>query len=152
MRAVLSATHAEWISPTIYSYICDLKTLTVHVYQFHDFEAPFVFDLRAELAKGAREYDLSSLFKFTPFAAVQHEARAPKLGVREIEQKLAEGGVDAAFSWYESIKTGHRDLPNYTVYEPLIQQLGNDLMARNKTKEALDVFRFRGDPSGRRYG
>ncbi len=142
MRAALSATHQEWAFPTIYSYICDLKTLTVHVYQFHNFEDPFVLDLRAELAKGAREYDLSSLFKVTPYPVFQHEARAPKLGVREIEQKLAEGGVDAAFAWYESVKTGHRDLPNYAVYEPIVQQLGNDLMLRNKTKEALDVFRL----------
>ena len=141
-RAVLAATHKEWSYPTIYSYICDLKDLTVHLYSFHNFEEEFVFNLRPELEKGPREYDIPALFAVKPFAAVAHESNAPRLGVREIQDKLAEGGVDAAVKWYESVKDEHRDLPRYAFYDPLFQQLGNDLLAQNKSKEALDVLRF----------
>ncbi len=142
VRAILSATHKEWTSPTVYSYACDLKSLRVHLYNFHNFEEDYVFNLRAELEKGAREYDIPSLFTVKTAAAIAHEANAPKLGVLEVQQKLAEGGVDAAVAWHQSVKDGRRDLPRYTFYDMLFQQLGNDLMSRNKTQEALDVFRF----------
>jgi hypothetical protein len=142
VRAVLSATHKEWSYPTIYSYICDLKSLTVHLYSFHNFEEEYVFDLRTELEKGRREYDIPALFAVKSFAAVAHDANAPKLGVGEVQQKLAEGGVDAAVKWYQSVKDEHRDLPRYAFYDALFQQLGNDLLTQNKSKEALDVFRF----------
>ncbi len=142
VRAVLSATHKEWSYPTVYSYICDLKSLTVHLYTFHNFEEERVLDVRRELAKGAREYDMPELFAVKPFAAVAHESNAPKLGLREVQQKLAEGGVDAAVAWYTSVKDEHRDLPRYAFYEGIFQQLGNDLVAQGRSKEALDVFRF----------
>ncbi len=142
VRAVLSATHKEWTGPTVYSYVCDLKSLTVHLYNFHNFEEDYTFSLRTELEKGAREYDIPSLFAIKPYAAVAHESNAPRLGLSEVQQKLAEGGVDAAFAWYQGVKDEHRKLPRYTLYDATFQQLGNDLMARNKTREALDVFRF----------
>lgn len=142
MRAVLAATHKEWSFPTIYSYICDLESLTLHVYNFHNFEDVHVFDVRAELAKGAHEFDLPSLFEVKPFVAVQHESNAPKLGVVEVEQKLAEGGADAAMRWYQSVKDGQRDLPDYLFFDAVYLQLGRDLLSRNKSREALDVSKF----------
>jgi Tetratricopeptide repeat len=142
VRAVLSATHKEWTSPTIYSYICDLKSLNVYLYTFHNFEEAYVFNVRTELGKGALEYDIPSLFTVKPFAAVAHEANAPRLGLGEVRQKLAEGGVDAAVAWYRSVKDEHRDLPRYAFYDGVFQQMGNDLMSRGRPREALDVFRF----------
>ncbi len=142
MRAALVATHKEWSFPTIYSYICDLKSLTVHVYNFHNFEEDSVLDVRAELAKGAHEFDLPALFKVKPFAVIQHESNAPKLGVVDVQQKLAEGGVDAAVKWYQSVKDSKRELQNYLFVDFLYQQLGRNLLSRSKTREALDVFKF----------
>ena len=142
VRAVLSATHKEWAYPTIYSYICDLESLTVYLYNFHNFEEAHVFNLRTELSKGLREYDIPSLFAVKTFAAVAHDTNAPKLGVREVQEILAKEGVDAAFDWYQGVKDGRRDLPNYAFSDAIFQQLGKDLLGRNKTQEALDVFRF----------
>ena len=142
MRAVLVATHKEWAFPTMYSYICDLKSLDVHVYNFHNFDEDVVLNVRAELAKGARAYDLPALFSVKTFAEIQHQKNAPKLGVAEVQQKLAEGGVDAAAAWYQSVKDGHRDIPNYMVEEGILQQLAKDLLSQNKAQEALDVYRF----------
>ena len=67
---------------------------------------------------------------------------APKLGVREVQEKLAQEGLDAAFDWYRSVKDGRRDLPNYAFFDAIFQQLGKDLLGRNKSREALDVFLF----------
>lgn len=142
IRGVLAATHQEWSFPTMYSYICDLKSLVVHVYNFHNFEDAHVFDIRAELAKGAHDFNLPALFEVTPFASAQHEKNAPKLGVVEVEQKLAEGGVDAAMTWYRSVKDGQRDLPNYIFFDAVYQQLGKDLLSRGQARAALDVFTF----------
>jgi tetratricopeptide (TPR) repeat protein len=142
VRAVLSATHKEWAYPTIYSYICDLESLTVYLYNFHNFEEAYVFNLRTELSKAPREYDIPSLFAVKTFAALTHDTNAPKLGVHEVQEILAKEGVDAAFDWYQSVKDGRRDLPNYAFSDAIFQQLGKDLLGRNKTQEALDVFRF----------
>ena len=142
MRAVLAATHKEWFSPTIYSYICDLKTLAVHVYSFHNFEEAYSFDLRKELAKGSREIDIPSLFCTETAAALMHQRNAPSLGVEELQAKLAEGGLDAAVSWYESVKDRHREIPRYVFYEEIIRQTAADLADRGRLGEALDLYRF----------
>jgi len=142
IRAVLSATHKEWSSPTIYSYICDLKSLTVHLFNFHDFEEEYVFNLRTELKKGGREYDIPNLFPVKTYAAIAHDSNAPKLGVDEVQQKLAEGGFQMAADWYRSVKDEHRKISQYMFHEGVLQQLGFDLQMQSKSREALDVFRF----------
>jgi tetratricopeptide (TPR) repeat protein len=142
LRAVLAATHKEWSYPTIYSYICDLKTLRVSVYNFHNFEEAYTFDLPTELKKTRREYDIPALFEVKTFAAIAHDANAPKLGVVELQQKLAEGGLEAAISWYESVKDEHRKVYQYSFFEDLFLQLGTDLQDEGKPQEALDVLRF----------
>jgi tetratricopeptide (TPR) repeat protein len=142
LRAVLSATHKEWSYPTIYSYICDLKKLRVYVYNFHNFEDAYEFDLREELRKGKKSHELPALFGVKTFAAVSHERYAPKLGISELQQKIAEGGLDNAIRWYQEVKDKHQKLYSYSFFEGVIQELGLDLMKENKMKEAIVVFRF----------
>ncbi len=142
MRAVLSATHKEWSYPTIYSYIGDLKNLRVRVYNFHNFEEAYEFDLREELKKGRKSHDLPALFAVKTFAAVSHEANATKLGIRELQQKIESGGLESAVSWYREVKDKHQKIYSYSFFEGLIQQLGTDLLSENKGKEAIAVFQF----------
>lgn len=142
MRAVLAATHKEWSYPTIYSYVCDLKALTVHVYNFHNFEEAHTFDVRQLLKNGSDELDIPALFSVKTYAAIAHELNAPSLGVEELGRQLAEGGLEAAISWYDSVKDEHRKLFKYAFYEEVIRQLGADLLASDKPGDALDVFRF----------
>jgi len=142
MRAVLAATHKEWAFPTIYSYICDLKDLKVHVYDFHNFEEAYVFDLNEELKKGKKSFEIPALFPVKTYAAIAHAANAPKLGLVELEQKIAEGGVENAVAWYQSVKDRGRTIPEYTLFEGLIQQLGEDRLKENKQTEALAIFKF----------
>lgn len=62
LRDILNAVHAEEGNPTLYSQVYDLKTRTVYLYFFHDFENPFVFQLDEELAKGSHAVALADLF------------------------------------------------------------------------------------------
>ncbi len=142
LRAVLAATHKEWTYPTIYSYICDLKKLRVTVYNFHNFEEAYEFDLREELKKGKKSHDLPALFTVRTFAAVSHEMNATKLGISELRQKIVEGGLENAIRWYQEVKDKHQKLYSYSFYEVLIQELGLDLLNENKINEAIAVFRF----------
>ena len=142
MRAVLAATHKEWTYPTIYSYIGDLKNLRVVVYNFHNFEEGYEFDLTAELKKGKKSYDLPALFEVKTYAAVAHEYYASKLGLAELRQKIEEGGLERALAWYQEVKDKHKKIYDYAFFEGMIQQLGVDLLNEDKKKEALAVFEF----------
>ena len=79
IRAVLSATHFDIGSPTLYSNICDLKKKQFYLYFFHNFEETVVFDLNKELKKGSTSYPIPSLFKTTPFAAYQYNKLGSKI-------------------------------------------------------------------------
>ncbi len=79
IRSVLSATHFDIGSPTLYSNICDLKQKQLYLYFFHNFEEAVVFDLDKELKKGNASYKIPSLFPTTPFAAHQYSQLGSKI-------------------------------------------------------------------------
>lgn len=78
VRSVLDATHQEGKYPTVYSYICDLNSKAVYLYNFHNFEEAYVIDLKAELKKGKKTLNIPSLFKVKAYAAIQHEKKTQK--------------------------------------------------------------------------
>ena len=61
-RRILAATYQNGGSPTLYSNIYDLRSQTMSLYYFHDFEHVVTFDLADELKKGERVLDIPSLF------------------------------------------------------------------------------------------
>lgn len=62
IRDILSATHAEGRYPTQYSNIYDLKTGDVYIYYLYDFDKVKKINLKTELEKGRKSYDLSVFF------------------------------------------------------------------------------------------
>ncbi len=60
--SILSATHQERKYPTQYSNIFDLKDCIIYLFHKHNFEEFIKIDLKKELLKGYREFELSSLF------------------------------------------------------------------------------------------
>jgi hypothetical protein len=62
IRDILSATHAEGQYATRYSNIYNLKTGDVYIYFSHDFDNVKKINLKTELEKGRRTYDLPSFF------------------------------------------------------------------------------------------
>ena len=61
-RRILGATYQKGPAPTLYSNVYELRSRTMHLYYFHDFERAVTFRLDEELRKGARAIDIPSLF------------------------------------------------------------------------------------------
>jgi hypothetical protein len=75
LRHLLSTTHLEFITPTVVSTVCDLTTGRIHVYYFHDFEQPLVYDLAAEFAAGDHGALVGDLVAVKPYVATVYEQR-----------------------------------------------------------------------------
>ena len=61
-RRILAGTHQKGGFPTLYSNIYDLRSRTMYLYYFHDFEHVVTFNLADELKKGSRVLDIPALF------------------------------------------------------------------------------------------
>jgi uncharacterized protein (TIGR03435 family) len=61
-RRILAATHQKGGAPTLYSNIYDLRSRTMYLYYFHDFDRVVTFNLADELKKGSRVLDIPALF------------------------------------------------------------------------------------------
>jgi hypothetical protein len=72
-RGVLSATHLEFRTPTIYSNICNLTTGDIHIYYFHNFEEVRAMNLSEEAGSGRAEYLVRDLFEVKPYVATVYE-------------------------------------------------------------------------------
>lgn len=69
IRSVLSATHLEFQTPTVYSNVCDLGTGDILIYYFHNYEEVVKINLFQELKKGEARYAVESLFRVKPYVA-----------------------------------------------------------------------------------
>jgi uncharacterized protein (TIGR03435 family) len=110
-RRILAATHQKGGSPTLYSNIYDLKSRTMHLYHFRDFERVVTFDLAEELKKGERVLDMPALFPRNAaaekFAARRREADqvpGPAAAIAFVALPLAVIAI-AVFTW---IRGGRR--------------------------------------------
>ena len=91
MRQVMSATHLEGESQTLYTNVYDLTNRFVYLYYFHDYDNVVVLDLEKELAKGRRAVDLPTLF---PQNAAAESWAAPILsGVEQARANKATVGL-----------------------------------------------------------
>ena len=77
-RGILSATHLEFMTPTVYSNICNLNTGDIYVYYFHNFEEPVRMNLHEALKGGRTERLVRDLFCVRPYVATLYEARGTK--------------------------------------------------------------------------
>lgn len=60
--SVLAATHQEGNYPTQYSNIYNLKNCQIYLFHFHNYEEFIKIDLKEELNKGYRSFDVPDLF------------------------------------------------------------------------------------------
>jgi penicillin V acylase-like amidase (Ntn superfamily) len=68
-KKILDAVHVEGLNSnisTLYSQVYDIKNLIIYVYNSHDFNNCLKIDLKEELKKGLKYYDLPSLFPKYP--------------------------------------------------------------------------------------
>jgi len=78
MRSVLSATHMEFQTPTVYSNIIDLGSGDILIYYFHNYEEVARLNLFRELKKGEARSEVESLFKVKPYVANVYQSFAKK--------------------------------------------------------------------------
>lgn len=76
LRRVLSATHLEFLTPTVVSTICNLSTGELYVYYFHDYEQVVAFDLRKELARPRHGDLVANLVTVKSYVATVYEKHA----------------------------------------------------------------------------
>jgi len=142
IRSVLSATHSDYISPTLYSNICDLKEKRIYLYLFHNFEEEVVFDLNEELRKGEAEYPIRSLFATTPFAAHQFSQIGPQIGAEALMSMIDEKGIEEAINQFDGMKEQSRNIRRFVFEEWVLRDVGYILSARNRTSDAVEIFKL----------
>jgi hypothetical protein len=142
IRSVLSATHFDHISPTLYSNICDLKKKRIYLYFFHNFEEERVFDLGTALKKGKAEYPIRSLFTTIPFAAHQFGQIGPQIGAEALMRIIDEKGVIGAINQFNEMKEQSRNIPRYVLDEWVLRDVGYILTANNRIPEAIEIFKL----------
>jgi len=142
IRSVLSATHSDYISPTLYSNICDLKKKRLYLYFFHNFEEEVVFDLNNELKKGEAEYPINSLFNTTPFTTHQFKQIGPQIGAEALMRAIYEKGIRKAIKHFNKMKEESRNIPRYIFEEWVLRDVGYILSANNRTSEAAEIFKL----------
>jgi hypothetical protein len=142
IRSVLSATHSDYISPTLYSNICDLKKKRIHLYLYHNFEEERVFDLNTALRKGKTEYLMHSLFATTPFAAHQFNQIGPQIGAEDLMKVIDEKGIKEAINQFKEMKEQSRNIPRYIFEEWVLRDVGYILSASNQTSDAAEIFKL----------
>ncbi len=140
VKKVLSALHKEWYNPTLYSYICDLKSKKVKVYNFHNFEEVYQFDLNKELKKGKHFYDIPSLFLVKTQAATSFKKMSPKKGVPEFIRILEKKGIDNAYKWYDTVKSKLISRPLFKFTENEFLTIGYKYLGEKKYKKAIAIF------------
>ena len=81
MKTILDRTHQEGNLSTQYSAVYDLKRGNVTLYLFHNFNAPYRFNLKNELMKGYRMGKIENLFP--PSFAYESYAQGNQLYKKE---------------------------------------------------------------------
>jgi hypothetical protein len=142
IRLVLSATHSEHISPTLYSNICDLKKKRIYLYLFHNFEEERVFDLDTALTKGKAEYPMHSLFTTIPFAAHQFSQIGPQIGAEALMRIIDQKGIMEAINQFNEMKEQSRNIHRYVLDEWVLRDVGYILTTNNRTSDAIEIFKL----------
>jgi len=143
IRRVLSATCAQFdYSTTLYSTICDLKNKKIYLYHFHNYEEVVVFDLKEELAKGELSYSIPGLFQVQPYSIEGHKSTGRQLGDILLQKLIAEKGIKDGISAFQVQRNYKRIYNKYIVQDWIIKNAALDFMNKNKTQEAIEVFKL----------
>ena len=142
IRAILSATHQEDNYPTVYSNIFDLKNGIGYVYNFHNFEEVWKFNLADELKKGEKTYDLPKKFSITTHMAKVFK-NSRQIAASEVLLKIIKKrGIKKAIERFHKMKKQYSKEYVYDFSEREINTFGYQLLRSNMIKEAIEIFKL----------
>lgn len=100
LKGILDKTHQEGEKlTTLYSTICDLKKGVIYVYLYHNYNASYKIDLKAELKKGYRIENLAD--HFDPNFAYDEFSKNHSLFLKEsIINEMTKNGTAATVDKY----------------------------------------------------
>ncbi|UCE17063.1 MAG: tetratricopeptide repeat protein [Gemmatimonadota bacterium] len=143
IRRVLSATRFEaYYCRTLYSIICDLRNRQIYLYHFHNFEEVVVYNLLKELEKGSRSYAIPSLFGVRSFSERFSDQYGSEYGARDLIKIIEEKGIDEGIKRFWEMKEETRTIHRYVFDEWLVKSVGLSFLSRNRTEEALEIFKL----------
>lgn len=142
VRAILSATHNEGRYPTVYSNICDLKNGDIYIYNFHNFEEVVKFNLKEELKKGKKSYDLPSLFSIKSHVAYKFDTQRIIPASDVLFEAVKFKGAENAIERYYKMKTQFKKVYQYDFSEDEIETLGYRLLNVERTEDAIEIFKL----------
>ena len=138
IRKVLAATHyLSSQSVTLFSYICNLKTGDIYIYNFHNFEDVARLNLFDELRKGENSYYIPRLFTYIPFAQWN---MVPASIAHILMRQLNSKGIEKVKGDVSEVRTLSRATFDHDFTESTLNNLGYLLLGKNQTKSAIDVF------------
>ena len=134
VRDALDEAHVEGPgSITLYSFICDLKTGDIYLYNFHDYSNPRIFSFSEEISKGQHTHYMAELF----------EARSPEYNrfIREGPVNLLRRGMRnsryQATVVYQAIKTNYPKAFDMQIGPELLSEFAAGLIADERIEDAI---------------
>ena len=134
VRDVLNATHIEGnSSKTLYSFICDLKSGEILVYNFHDYANPIRFNFKEEIKKGNRSYYLIELFENHSEEYMSFIEEAPLL---LLERFSRTNNVQASI-FYGIMKSKYPDIFNMEIGPDILSELASELSEEGRLDDSI---------------
>jgi len=134
VRKALSDTHVEGPgSITLYSFICDLKSGEIYVYNFHDFSSLRKFSFTEEIKKGQHIQYMAELF----------QGRSPEYNqfIREAPLEMLKSGLRSsrfqAAIFYSAMKTNYPKVFDMEIGPELLGNFASWLEADGKNEDAI---------------
>jgi len=133
----LDATHLDHeTSTTVYSFICDLKSLDIYVYNFHDYSNPVKFNLKEEIGDKWRELYLGQIFTDPNPAYEQFIIDGPLKMVK----RGYNNNMGNAMMFYNILKTNYPAAFNREIDENLLSRFGSILIEEGKLEDGITIL------------
>jgi len=140
IRQVLAATrYLSSRTVTLFSYICDLKSGDIYIYNFHHFLDVFRMNLHEEMTGGEKVYYIPRLFAYTPFAQWNW---VPASVARVLKGQWNRGGIEKIKKDLDEVRMISRETFDHDFIESSLNHLGYQLTGEKRTKDAIEVFKL----------
>jgi len=134
--ALKSSAQNSIHSITMYSFVCDLKTGDIWIYNFGDFENPVKFNLQEEITKGTKEYHLVDLFENNQ----EYQKFTDNATYESVYYIYRENNVDVALEFYSLVTSLVPKFFDREVDETPLLKLADQLTADSKPEDAIKLL------------